>query len=58
MLPGCLRDLCTLTLASPYTPYTMLKLVELMNKVYPPGVVSVIGGSDKYVFAIGTPDHY
>ena len=38
-----------LTRCRPFSPYTMLKLVELMNQVYPPGVVSVLSGDDKYV---------
>ena len=32
---------------SPFTPYTTLKLVELMQGVFPAGVVQVIGGDDK-----------
>lgn len=32
---------------SPYTPYTTLKLVELAQEIFPPGVVQVIGGDDR-----------
>lgn len=31
---------------SPFTPYTTLKLVELLQEVLPPGVVQAIGGDD------------
>ncbi|KAI9660745.1 MAG: hypothetical protein M1831_003437 [Alyxoria varia] len=31
----------------PYTPYTTLKMVELMQQTFPPGVVQVVGGDDK-----------
>lgn len=32
---------------SPYTPLTTLKLGELMNEIFPPGVVNVLAGSDE-----------
>jgi acyl-CoA reductase-like NAD-dependent aldehyde dehydrogenase len=32
---------------SPYTPLTTLKLGELLNEVFPPGVVNVLAGSDE-----------
>ncbi|KAI9718146.1 MAG: hypothetical protein M1828_006844 [Chrysothrix sp. TS-e1954] len=32
---------------SPYTPYTALKMFELAQEVFPPGVVQVIGGDDR-----------
>lgn len=31
----------------PFTPYTTLKLVELMQESFPPGVVQVLGGDDR-----------
>lgn len=31
---------------SPYTPLTTLKLGELMNEIFPPGVVNVVAGGD------------
>ena len=31
---------------SPYTPLTTLKLGELMNEIFPPGVVNVLAGGD------------
>lgn len=39
---------CTIIVKpSPFTPYTALKLVELAQEVFPPGVVQVLGGDDK-----------
>ena len=32
---------------SPYTPYTTLKVVELAQDIFEPGVVQVVGGDDK-----------
>ena len=32
---------------SPYTPLTTLKLGELMNDIFPPGVVNVLAGGDE-----------
>jgi acyl-CoA reductase-like NAD-dependent aldehyde dehydrogenase len=38
---------CTIIIKpSPFTPYTALKLVELAQEVFPPGVVQAIGGED------------
>lgn len=39
---------CTIIIKpSPFTPYTALKLVEIAQQVFPPGVVQVLGGDDK-----------
>jgi len=39
---------CTIIVKpSPFTPYTALKLVELAQEVFPPGVIQVLGGDDK-----------
>ncbi|KAF2401717.1 betaine aldehyde dehydrogenase 1 [Trichodelitschia bisporula] len=39
---------CTIILKpSPFTPYTGLKLVELAQSVFPPGVVQALGGDDR-----------
>lgn len=32
---------------SPYTPYTSLKVIELAQDIFEPGVVQVVGGDDK-----------
>ncbi|KAL9601618.1 MAG: hypothetical protein Q9179_002816 [Wetmoreana sp. 5 TL-2023] len=37
----------SLTLASPYTPYSTLKAVEIGASIFPPGVLQVLGGDDK-----------
>lgn len=31
---------------SPFTPYTTLKLVEIAQEIFPPGVIQAIGGDD------------
>lgn len=36
-----------LTSSSPFTPYTALKLCEIAQQIFPPGVVQVLGGDDK-----------
>lgn len=36
-----------LTGNSPFTPYTLLKLVEMAQGIYPPGLIQVIGGDEK-----------
>jgi len=39
---------CTIIIKpSPFTPYTALKLVEVAQEVFPPGVIQVLGGDDK-----------
>jgi acyl-CoA reductase-like NAD-dependent aldehyde dehydrogenase len=30
----------------PFTPYSLLKLVELAQDIFPPGVLQVLGGDD------------
>jgi acyl-CoA reductase-like NAD-dependent aldehyde dehydrogenase len=35
-----------LTSNRPYTPYTELKLVELAQHFFPPGVIQALGGDD------------
>lgn len=36
-----------LTIPSPFTPYTGLKLVELAQEIFPPGVVQAVGGNNE-----------
>jgi len=36
-----------LTPYSPFTPYTGLKLVELAQQVFPPGVLQAVGGNNE-----------
>lgn len=35
-----------LTLCRPYTPYSALKIVEIMTQLLPVGVLQVLGGDD------------
>lgn len=44
--PALLTGCTIIVKPSPFTPYTALKLVELMNHVFPPGVVQALGGGD------------
>lgn len=43
LITGCV----VIVKPSPFTPYTSLKMVELMQEVFPPGVVQVVGGGDE-----------
>ncbi|OCK85579.1 aldehyde dehydrogenase [Lepidopterella palustris CBS 459.81] len=44
--PALLTGNCVIVKPSPFTPYTGLKLVELAQEIFPPGVVQVVGGSN------------
>ncbi|KAJ5213463.1 hypothetical protein N7449_000632 [Penicillium cf. viridicatum] len=46
ILPALLTGCSIVVKPSPFTPYSVLKMVELAQKVFPPGVVQVIGGDD------------
>lgn len=35
-----------LTVLSPFTPYTALKIGEIAAQIFPPGVIQVLGGDD------------
>lgn len=43
MLAGC----CMIVKPSPYTPYSALKFVEAAHRIFPPGVLQVLGGDDR-----------
>lgn len=45
--PALLTGNTIIVKPSPFTPYTSLKIVELAQEIFPPGVVQVIGGDDK-----------
>jgi acyl-CoA reductase-like NAD-dependent aldehyde dehydrogenase len=45
--PALITGCCIIVKPSPFTPYTALKLIELAQEVFPPGVVQVLGGDDK-----------
>ncbi|KIX98591.1 uncharacterized protein Z520_05892 [Fonsecaea multimorphosa CBS 102226] len=44
--PALMAGNCVIAKPSPFTPYSLLKLVELAQKVLPPGVLQVLGGDD------------
>lgn len=46
VLPALLTGCSIIVKPSPFTPYSALKMVELAQKVFPPGVVQAIGGDD------------
>ena len=47
LAPALLSGCTIIIKPSPFTPYTALKLVELAQQIFPPGVVQVLGGDDK-----------
>lgn len=47
MLPALLTGCTIIVKPSPFTPYSALKMVELAQQVFPPGVLQAIGGSDE-----------
>ncbi|CAK3945879.1 aldehyde dehydrogenase [Lecanosticta acicola] len=46
IIPALLTGNTIIVKPSPYTPYSTLKVVELAQEVFPPGVVQAIGGGD------------
>jgi acyl-CoA reductase-like NAD-dependent aldehyde dehydrogenase len=46
ILPALLTGCSIIVKPSPFTPYSALKMVELAQNIFPPGVVQVIGGDD------------
>lgn len=46
MLPALLAGCCVIIKPSPFTPYTVLKVVELAQHIFPAGVVQALGGDD------------
>ncbi|KAF1988649.1 aldehyde dehydrogenase [Aulographum hederae CBS 113979] len=45
--PALLTGCCIIVKPSPFTPYTALKMIELAQEVFPPGVIQVLGGDDR-----------
>ncbi|KAI9869177.1 MAG: hypothetical protein M1830_005466 [Pleopsidium flavum] len=45
--PALLTGNCIIVKPSPFTPYTVLKVVEIGQQIFPPGVLQVLGGDDK-----------
>ncbi|KAK3645392.1 hypothetical protein LTR56_009119 [Elasticomyces elasticus] len=47
VIPALLTGNTIIVKPSPYTPYTTLKIVELAQEIFAPGVVQAVGGDDK-----------
>ncbi|KAF2483757.1 aldehyde dehydrogenase domain-containing protein [Neohortaea acidophila] len=47
LIPAVLTGNTIIIKPSPFTPYTTLKIVELAQEIFEPGVVQAIGGDDK-----------
>jgi acyl-CoA reductase-like NAD-dependent aldehyde dehydrogenase len=47
IIPAVLTGNPIIIKPSPYTPYCNLKLVELAQQIFPPGVVQALSGDDK-----------
>lgn len=45
--PALLTGNTIIVKPSPFTPYTGLKMVELMQEIFPPGVVQAVGGNNE-----------
>jgi len=45
--PAVLTGNTIIVKPSPFTPYTALKLIELAQEIFPPGVIQALGGDDK-----------
>lgn len=46
ILPALLTGCTIMVKSSPFTPYSPLKMVELAQQIFPPGVVQATGGLD------------
>lgn len=47
ILPAVLTGNAIIVKPSPFTPYSALKVVEIAQQVFPPGLVQALGGDDK-----------
>ncbi|KAL7916735.1 Aldehyde/histidinol dehydrogenase [Trichoderma velutinum] len=45
--PALAAGNCIIVKPSPFSPYSALKLVELAQQLFPPGVIQVLGGDDQ-----------
>ena len=45
--PALVAGCCMIVKPSPFTPYSSLKFVEAGQKIFPPGVLQILGGDDK-----------
>ncbi|KAJ9633840.1 hypothetical protein H2204_006625 [Knufia peltigerae] len=46
ILPAVQMGNAVIVKPSPFTPYTALKVVEIANRIFPPGLVQALGGDD------------
>lgn len=44
--PALMAGNCIIVKPSPFTPYSGIKIVELAQRFFPPGVVQVLSGGD------------
>jgi len=44
LIPALMTGNCIILKPSPFTPYTGLKVVEIAQQIFPPGVVQALGG--------------
>ena len=47
LAPAVLTGNCIILKPSPYTPYSILKVVEIAQHIFPPGVIQCLGGNDR-----------
>jgi acyl-CoA reductase-like NAD-dependent aldehyde dehydrogenase len=47
IIPAILTGNAIIVKPSPFTPYSSLKVVELAQQIFPPGLVQVLGGDEK-----------
>lgn len=47
VIPALLTGNTIIIKPSPYTPYTTLKIIELAQEIFEPGIVQAVGGDDK-----------
>ena len=47
LAPAVLTGNCIILKPSPYTPYSILKVAEIAQHIFPPGVIQCLGGSDR-----------
>lgn len=46
IIPALLTGCCIVVKPSPYTPYTALKIVEIAQQIFPPGVIQAVAGGE------------
>ncbi|KAF2158377.1 hypothetical protein M409DRAFT_71676 [Zasmidium cellare ATCC 36951] len=46
IIPALLTGCCVIVKPSPFAPYAILKMIELLHGIFPPGVLQVLNGDD------------